>query len=212
MGCSQDEYDEPRGPQGYGEGSRPQIHEAEWWGDCTNTYGEETKQLVYASYMGLKAYDAGLPGPVIDLEGKSVLDVGGGPCSLLLKTINRGRCVVVDPCPYPAWVRHRYTRASIALLRVRGETVAVAGDFDEVWMYNVLQHVEDPSLVIKNALAAAPYVRMLDWLDTACDEMHPHSLTREYLDSEVGVEGVVVPLDKGGAVGTAWVYTGPTAR
>ena len=51
-----------------------QEFEAAWWGNCANSYGEETKQLVYARLMELELRDFGGPGPEIDLDGKIVLE------------------------------------------------------------------------------------------------------------------------------------------
>jgi len=59
-----------------------------WWGNCVNTYGEETKQLLYAARMGLTAFHDGKSPFNFDLGGASVLDIGGGPSSLLLKCTN----------------------------------------------------------------------------------------------------------------------------
>ncbi len=33
-----------------------QQWESEWWGDCVNTFAEETKQLTYAKKMGLEMH------------------------------------------------------------------------------------------------------------------------------------------------------------
>lgn len=79
-------------------------YETDWWGTCANTLQEEQKQLIYAARMGLVAqWGVGHP-PVFDLEGRSVIDIGGGPVSLLLKCGNRGRAVVADPAEWPVWV------------------------------------------------------------------------------------------------------------
>ena len=91
---------------------RAQAWERDWWGDCLNTYSEEEKQLVYANRMGLVAFHDGKSPYNFDLGGMSVLDIGGGPCSLLLKCVNfRGK--VIDPLCFPDWVLARYELAGI---------------------------------------------------------------------------------------------------
>lgn len=169
-----------------------QHEEASWWGDCTNTYGEEEKQTVYAELMGLELLNVGGPGPIIDMEDKSVLDIGGGPCSLLLKTRTTGRKELVDPCKYPEWVGHRYSAADISWYRMKGEVVRdrfaeVETRWDECWIYNVLQHTDDPELVVKNALWAAPVVRIFEWVDKPVSPGHPHTLTAKELDDWLGI-------------------------
>ncbi len=132
---------------------KAQEWENNWWGSCANTYWEETKQLVYARKMGLTQFVS--EGKIwFDLEKKSILDIGGGPVSLLLKGKNPGNCWVVDPCGYPDWVKKRYETANVAYHKIKGEDlsdISFTFVFDEVWIYNVLQHTDDPSKIIANA-------------------------------------------------------------
>jgi len=91
-----------------------QKFEADYWGNCINTSSEEDKQRQYAELMGLRLVRCGA-GWGYDLHGRSVIDLGGGPVSLLLKCANlkKGRTVVVDPGNWPDWVRSRYECAGI---------------------------------------------------------------------------------------------------
>jgi hypothetical protein len=189
-----------------------QDFERDWWGDCTNTYGEETKQLVYARLMGMRFQDAGGPGPQFDLFGRSVLDLGGGPSSLLLKTVNAGQRTVVDPLEIPKWVYKRYMTAGIKLCRMHAEVFRTdPGIYDEVWIYNTLQHVDDPEQVLWTARKAAPFLRLFEWIDVPAHEGHPHELSQESLDLWIGDVGELWPLDgQGGCKGIAYVYVGPT--
>jgi len=171
-----------------------QTWEASWWGDCTNTYGEEEKQLLYARRMGLRLYHNRKSPYNIDLGGRSVVDVGGGPCSLLLKCTSRGRALVVDPLRVPEWVRARYACAGIEVQRTSGEELDERG-FDEAWLYNVLQHTRDPQRVIERARQAAELVRIFEWIDTPTNEGHPHTLTQAGLDAWLGGEGRVAQID-----------------
>lgn len=166
-------------------------HEASWWGDCSNTYAEETKHISYASRMGLETIVT-VEGhwPAWNLAGKSVIDFGGGPVSMLLKCVNARVRTVIDPCPYPEWVRARYEAAGIALVRIRGEDVTPK-NFDEAWIYNVLQHTDDPEMVVMNARAAAKTLRIFEWVDIGVDDKHPHTLTRKDLENWCGGKGKI---------------------
>lgn len=187
--------------------NKHQQFEADWWGLCSNTYFEEQKQLVYAKYMGLLLENRGYGGPVFDARGESIVDIGGGPVSMLLKTVNREHAVVVDPCIYPGWVTQRYREASIY------QDVTTAEDwegwkerprpFDEAWIYNVLQHVEDPEAVVRTAMHAK-LVRIFEWVDTPPTLGHPHTLTAAALDSWLGRRGVVGYVNELGATGMAY--------
>lgn len=180
-----------------------QQSERAWWGDCANTYTEETKQLEYALRMGLVPESRNGQWPIFDLGGRSVLDVGGGPVSLLLKTVNRGKAMVLDPCEYPAWVGHRYGQAGIGYTHQPGETPLPQG-YDEVWIYNVLQHTEDPEQIVANAVAAAPVVRLFEWINIPAHEGHPHMLQADLLDRWLNSEGTIERMDTTHCVGMAY--------
>ncbi len=174
--------------------------ETEWHGNCLLTYLEEEKQFNYASCMGLtlsmahgKAY--------FNLKGKSVLDIGGGPVSLLLKCVNKGYCVVVDPLPVPQWVLARYDAANIDYFQKQAEKVDHINRgldysfiFDEIWMYNLLQHTQSPRTIIENARKMGKIIRVFDWIDTPPHAGHPQTLRREKLDAWLGGEGKVKHL------------------
>ena len=184
-----------------------QHFESDWWGNCINTFWEETKQLVYAKKMGLK-YDMFMGKyPVIDLKSISVLDIGGGPVSMLLKCINLSLGAVVDPCDYPKWIDARYEEAKIEYIRAKGEDVISKMDdpiFDEVWIYNVLQHVDDPKLIIENSKKVSKIIRIFEWIDNGVSPGHPHDLKEEKLNTWLGGIGKVEQLNESGCHGKAY--------
>jgi hypothetical protein len=177
--------------------------EADWWGMCGNTFHEEQKQLVYAKRLGLVAdWTVGHP-PAFNLDRRCVVDIGGGPVSLLLKAQDKGNSVVIDPCPYPHWVGERYRACGIRLMRMRGED-RWPGRYDEAWVYNVLQHVDDPEQVIANARARAKVVRLFEWVNVPAYPGHPQTLTASELARWLGGDGFVTHIDESGAVGEAF--------
>lgn len=180
------------------------FDEDAWWGDCANTWHEEQKQFVYAKRMGLRAEWGGAHPPTFDLEGRSVIDIGGGPVSLLLKCVNRGYSVVCDPGRFPAWVNARYRECAIEHWTQNAEGLSSGHDFDEAWIYNTLQHVHDPALVIEQARDAAKVIRVFEWIDIPPYPGHPHELTEERLDFWFGSKGFTVTLNESGAVGRAY--------
>ena len=182
--------------------------EKEWWASCANTFGEEQKQTVYAKKMGLKVYDDGNSPFCIDKSGLAILDIGGGPVSMLLKTKARLR-VVVDPCDYPKWTYDRYVDSGILVDKHPAEDIPL-GDilpkvqFDEVWCYNVLQHVQDPKKIIDNVKQLTKCLRIFEWIDHETNAMHPHKLTEEDLNSWLNVKGTVAEIDELGCVGKCY--------
>lgn len=181
-------------------------YEMSFWGDAGNTFHEEQKQIVYATRMGLRPiWDCAHP-PSFDLEGRSVLDIGGGPVSLLLKCTNRGRCKVIDPAPFPKWVWRRYQDCGIGYAIEKAEAIMadLDGEFDEAWIYNVLQHVDEPALVIAKARSVSRAVRIFEWIEVDPYPGHPHRLEREQLDEWLGGAGFTARLNEHGAVGLAY--------
>lgn len=209
---------------------RAQRLETEWWGDCLHTYGEETKQRVYARHMGLTELQVDGRWPVYDLERRSVVDFGGGPASLLLKCANLGESLVVDPAPYPHWVNVRYCAAGIRWAQIRAElfprdqrdlcrldhTVGGFLRYDEGWMYNCLQHTEDPERVCRNLARSARYLRIFEWIEEPPNSMHPQVFVgldlNNWLPRDVVVRSREVVVNEGGAVGRAYVSCGDTSR
>jgi hypothetical protein len=176
--------------------------ESQYWGDCCNTFDEDQKHYVYARYMGLKQV-----GYSFDVGGARVIDIGGGPTSMLLKTINLApRSLVVDPLLYPMWTYDRYSAKGIDSLVVRGEDIFEQG-YDECWIYNCLQHTDDPERIIKNALSAAKTLRIFEWVDVPPHDGHPIELTKEKLDAWIGKEGQTIHLAESGCFGKAYFST-----
>jgi 2-polyprenyl-3-methyl-5-hydroxy-6-metoxy-1,4-benzoquinol methylase len=185
--------------------------EVQWWGDCANTFGEELKQLVYAERMGMKSTTKIGDGryPLYQLNGTSVLDIGGGPVSILLKTVDAGNLCVIDPADYPQWVYERYHAREIATLNMPAEDYACTSRWDEAWIYNVLQHVEDPEKVVAVARKCAKLIRIFEWIDIPAYPGHPHELKARELDRWLGVRGagIVQPVDEE-LFGRANAYSG----
>lgn len=186
-----------------------QQWESEWWGSCVNTFNEEYKQLLYARLMGLSPQKTPWRDPEYDLNGKSVIDIGGGPVSMLLKSVNFSKAIVVDPCNYPQWVKQRYNEAGIDYYRMSGEDLLdeskmIFDKVDEVWIYNVLQHTKDPEKIIKNAKTLAKTIRIFEWVDTRVTIGHPHVLKKENLDKWLDGPGKVEFLDKNNCYGKAY--------
>jgi 2-polyprenyl-3-methyl-5-hydroxy-6-metoxy-1,4-benzoquinol methylase len=191
---------------------RHQPFEKEFWGNCLNTFAEEAKQIVYAHHMGIEYVD-GPRGewPCYNAKGMNILDIGGGPCSMLLKTLNRGACMtVIDPCRFPHWVISRYSLADIDFRMMAAESCDPSfGGYDEVWIYNTLQHVIDPQLVIQTAfkfMAMKPLgvIRIFEWIDVPTSEGHPHKLTTDNLTDWLGDFGKIDNVNCNGAVGKAF--------
>ncbi len=188
-----------------------EAHEFEtnWWGDCVNTYLEEEKQLKYAPKMGLEALYSNKV--FFNLKGKSVLDRRAIYLILLLKCENKGYCVVLDPLKPPKWVLDRYKIANIRYIPKKAETMQFllgTETFDEVWIYNCLQHVANPKKIIENAKDVGKVIRIFEWIDTPAHPGHPQTLKEEELNKWLGGIGKVEDFSEDFKMSYAKAYFG----
>lgn len=173
------------------------IWEQRWWGDCKNTTGEEEKQKTYAKYMEIKLDGDNF---IVEKNNIKVIDIGGGPVSMMLKTPQIKEGKVYDPSTYPDWTIERYKEHGIEYVKKGGEEVNETG-YDEVWIYNCLQHTQDPALIIANAKRAGKRLRIFEWIDMPQEVGHPHILTQENLEKWIGQPGNVKHINENGATG-----------
>ena len=173
--------------------------EKSYWGTCCNTFDEDQKHYVYGRLMGLQQSHFSFYLP----QKTSVLDIGGGPTSMLLKCKNLSRGKVVDPIDYPHWTKERYAMMGIEVDVDLGENVTDTG-YDEVWIYNCMQHAVDPQRIINNAKAAAPVLRIFEWVDIPAHDGHPHELTEASLNEWIGQRGSITTLGESGCFGKAY--------
>lgn len=187
---------------------KAQIWEGKWHGDCTlSSYMEESKQIIYAKKMGLTALSELGQYPVYDLQNKNICDIGSGPYSLLIKSKNLGQCYAVDPCPsYPEWVSARYACKGINFLRIKGEDINPEDfkDTEEVFIYNCLQHTDNPKQIIDNAKKIGKIIRLFEWLETGVNEGHLHNLHENEMNEWLGGIGKTEQLNESGCHGLSY--------
>jgi hypothetical protein len=185
----------------------------DWWQGCVNTFAEEQKQIRKLELMGVQPIHQEYPyrWPVYDLAGRSVLDLGGGPVSPLLKAVNAGDRAVLDPGQYPGWVWDRYMAAGIVTFRQAAESFVSVGGWDEVWIMNTLRHTVDPEECVGTARLCADHcVRVCEWVNEPLSRDEGQVLTEAQLDAWLGREGRVFGwLQENGT--TSELYVGVAA-
>lgn len=191
-----------------------QKWEKSWWKNCSNTVWEDVKQINLAKYLGLKVIPNEYTQYRIPLKGQSVLDIGGGPSSLLLKCENYRHAAVADPCDYPNWVKARYEEAKIEWLKIKGEDIPKSLSTNISLIYNCLQHTENPRKIIDNALYVSDEVRIFEWIETGTNAGHPHTFTESQFNEWLGGEGKTVNLSSNGLFGKAYygIFKGRTFK
>jgi len=154
-----------------------QKWERTWWHTYPEHHGMEIKKgQIVAGLMSIRP---------ADIRDKSVLDIGCGPFSLL-QSIQAKRAVCLDPLDYGSLDEPYRILAeqgwNITRICMRGEDITlpgpreILGTFDEAWIYNCLQHVIDPQLILANAMQVAKRVRIFEWTDMPPYEGHLHTI------------------------------------
>lgn len=143
---------------------------------------------------------------VSDLEQKTILDIGGGPCSILLHSLNfkKPETTVVDPI-YSLHaefkdrlndIKKRYSNAGITFVNQMAEEflLSLQDDykFDEVWIYNCLQHVHEPEKILINALKHTKVLRLAEYINCPTDTAHLHKFEESWFEDKIKQSGIKV--------------------
>lgn len=149
-----------------------QTWERSWWGlDWAPHWDEELeKQETYFRLIGFPSDK--------DFGDKTILDVGCGPVSALQRS-KHGPSRGVDPLAMSDETRGRYASANVELINIKAEGMPVDRTFDEVWMYNCLQHTDDPDAILSKIIAVGDAVRIFEWIDLGVCPGHPQNLTED---------------------------------
>lgn len=147
-----------------------QAWERQWWKNKSKWAGEIKKQLSYARLMGMP--------DDLDFGDKRILDVGCGPVSLLLRS-KHGPSVGVDPMPMDEETLAEYARVNSRFVESKAEDMSCDERFDEAWIYNCLQHVEDVHAILTRVAKCADEVRVFEWIDLPPCSGHPQTITEE---------------------------------
>ncbi len=174
--------------------------ESNWWGLERNEKwdAEEKKQETYARLIGLpadlKLVQRGDQVMLPDTVKKRILDVGCGPVSMLLRAdlggihSERARWSVgVDPLEVSAETVKRYEEKGINFLNMKAEDInpvdpVFRTGFDEVWMYNCLQHTDDPIAILNRITKVTKSIRIFEWIDLPPCPGHPQTLTQDMFE------------------------------
>jgi len=127
--------------------------------------------------------------PIFDLKGKSIVDIAGGPHSMLLRCKNFSRAYVVDPGDFPEWIHAQYQERGITLISLPAEEFKYPDEIDEVWMYNALTHFYDPECVLRSAVKNSKCLRICEPVGTPTNINHPQTLYAEEIEKTIGQKG-----------------------
>ena len=110
-----------------------------------------------------------------DLQKKSIAEIGCARISSLFFCNNYSKSYVIEPTYYPEADKY-FEGKDIVKIHERAEQC----DFpkvDEVWMFNVLDHVQNPDLIIEKAKQNSKIIRFFEPIDCGTNLEHPFSFS-----------------------------------
>lgn len=131
------------------------------------TAGFEHYRQAYANifqYLGMET----------DQQGKTIIEVGPADFPALAYCENY-QGVIIEPMPSESL--EKFCEVNHIRLIPDPLEETVLAQVDEVWIFNVLQHVIDPNLFIAKCKSVAKVVRFFEPLDCEICVYHPHTFS-----------------------------------
>jgi len=115
-----------------------------------------------------------------DIKGKVIAEIGPADIPGLYYCKGAQNSFVIEPMPSDI-----LPKLGIKIRKTKAEKIDYS-KVDEVWLFNVLQHVENPSLIVQK-VKKAKVVRWFEPVEQGTDACHLHNLTHEMFVDWFGV-------------------------
>jgi 2-polyprenyl-3-methyl-5-hydroxy-6-metoxy-1,4-benzoquinol methylase len=111
---------------------------------------------------------------------KTILEIGGGRYPLT-GSIKTKKSVNIEPLwdKYPNEDKVWANKNKVISISTTLEELVVDKIYDEIWFFNILQHVIDPKSLLEKAKSCAKKIRVFEPINVPTDSMHLHVLTPE---------------------------------
>ena len=110
-----------------------------------------------------------------DLEGKTIVEVGCAGFPALYFRENYKWGVIVEPI-YTSTLNTICKQRNLEWIMAPVEEIDLP-ESDEIWLFNVMQHIIDPELFIEKCKAATKTIRYFEPINYPTCLYHPHSFT-----------------------------------
>lgn len=111
----------------------------------------------------------------LNLKQKSVIEIGCARISSLFFCNNYSTSYVIEPTYYPE-ANQYYEGKNIVKIHDQAEKCNFP-KADEVWLFNVLDHVQNPDLIVNKAKQNSKIIRFFEPIDCGTNLEHPFSFT-----------------------------------
>ena len=118
-----------------------------------------------------------------NLERKWIIEIGCADIPALIFCTNYSHSIVIEPMP--SSVLDEVTAGKpIDIHKVPVEDLDLPGVYesnqaDEVWLFNVMQHIIDPDLFVEKCKKWGKVIRFFEPIDMGTNDCHPHAYTIE---------------------------------
>ena len=115
-------------------------------------------------------------------ENQTIIEVGPAlyPCLVNIKT---KKSIAIEPLfdLFPSHIKTLYANSNITCITIPIEELQDNSfDCDEIWIFNVMQHIIDPDLFIDKCIMLSKVIRILEPIDWPTNNAHPHTYNFDY--------------------------------
>jgi len=119
-----------------------------------------------------------------DLKNKSVLEIGPAFYPALF-SVQTKESHVIEPLfdQFPEEIKNIYNFKKINVFKNMAEELDKLNiKVDEIWIFNLLQHVQDPEKILINSYSVSSVVRIFEPIDWPTDICHPHTFSKKFFE------------------------------
>ncbi len=147
-------------------------------------------------YFGLYDGYFKLLGLDYDLNGQSVVEIGPAKIAGLCFCKNYGKSYIIEPLVFQDTIDF-YNSKDITVINEPAETCNIP-KVNQIWLFNVLQHVIDPLAIIENCKKSADVIYFFEPINYPTDDLHIHRLSTELFKK--GFDDNCVKIYKGNSM------------
>lgn len=120
----------------------------------------------YFKYLGIER----------NQQYKYILEIGPADFPALMFCENF-RGAIIEPMPSP-FLSEICSRCNIALITRQVEIFHLPKS-DEIWLFNIMQHVQNPDEFVNKCKESAETIRFFEPIDQPTCEYHPHTFSKD---------------------------------
>jgi len=111
-----------------------------------------------------------------DLKGKKIMEIGPGRISGLLFCENYSKSYIIEPTEYED-IDYLYEGKNLEIIKKTVEETDLP-EVDEVWIFNLLQHVQNPDLLVSKCKEVSKIIRFFEPIDLPTNLEHPFTFSK----------------------------------